>query len=70
MRKFGFIYRIWAVFLKELTQTRRDKLTFAMMFGIPIMQLMLFGFAINTDPKNLPTAVLVQEQSPIIRTLL
>lgn len=70
MRKFGFVYRVWAVFLKELTQTRRDRLTFAMMFGIPIIQLTLFGFAINTDPKNLPTAVLVQEQSPIIRTLL
>lgn len=70
MMKFGFFFRIWAVFLKELTQTRRDRLTFAMMFGIPIIQLTLFGFAINTDPKNLPTAVLVQEQSPIIRTLL
>ncbi len=56
--------------MKELTQVRRDRLTFAMMIGIPIVQLTLFGFAINTDPKNLPTAVLAQDQSPIVRTLL
>lgn len=49
---------------------RRDRLTFAMMFGIPIVQLILFGFAINTDPKHLPTAVHVEEQTPIVRTIL
>lgn len=49
---------------------RRDKFTFAMMVGVPVMQLMLFGFAINTDPKHLPTAVLLEEQTPIIRTML
>lgn len=70
MKHFGFIIRIWAIFAKELTQMRRDKFTFAMMVGVPIMQLMLFGFAINTNPKHLPTAVLVEEQSPIIRTML
>lgn len=70
MKKFGFAARIWAVFIKEFTQTRRDRVTFAMMFGIPIVQLLLFGFAINTDPKQLPTAILVEEQSPIVRTLL
>jgi ABC-2 type transport system permease protein len=70
MKRFGFLNRIWAIFIKELTQTRRDRLTFGMMFGIPIVQLTLFGFAINTDPKQLPTAILLQEQSPIIRTLL
>ncbi|MEM7587263.1 MAG: ABC transporter permease [Acidobacteriota bacterium] len=69
-RPLGFFVRVWAVFMKELTQTRRDRLTFAMMFGIPIVQLILFGFAINTDPKHLPTAVHVEEQSPIVRTLL
>ena len=44
---------------------RRDRLTFAMMVGIPIMQLMLFGFAINTDPKHLPTAVLLADHSDL-----
>lgn len=62
--------RIAAVFMKELIQMRRDRLTFGMMFAIPIMQLVLFGFAINTDPKALPTAVHVEDQSPIVRTLL
>lgn len=64
------LYRVWAVFMKELVQMRRDRLTFGMMFGIPIIQLLLFGFAINTDPKHLPTAVLVEEQTPLVRTLL
>ncbi|NOX83474.1 MAG: ABC transporter permease [Alphaproteobacteria bacterium] len=62
--------RISAIFLKELVQMRRDRLTFAMMFAIPILQLVLFGYAINTDPKGLPTAVHVEEQTPIVRTLL
>lgn len=61
--------RITAVFMKELVQMRRDRLTFAMMFGIPIVQLILFGYAINTDPKHLPAALLVEERSPIVRTL-
>ena len=48
--------RINAVFLKELIQMRRDRLTFAVMLAIPILELVLFGYAINTDPKHLPTA--------------
>lgn len=66
----GTFARIAAVFMKELIQMRRDRLTFGMMFAIPIMQLVLFGFAINTDPKGLPTAVHVEDQSPIVRTML
>ncbi len=62
--------RISAVFQKELVQMRRDRLTFAMMFAIPVMQLILFGYAINTDPKHLPTAVHVEEQTPIVRSIL
>ena len=54
--------RFWAVLLKEFVQMRRDRLTFAMMVGIPILQLILFGFAINADPKALPTAVLIAER--------
>lgn len=61
--------RISAVFIKEVQQMKRDRLTFAMMFGIPIVQLILFGFAINNDPKLLPTAIHAEEQTPIIRTL-
>jgi len=61
---------IGAIFMKEFMQMRRDRLTFGMMFAIPVMQLTLFGFAINSDPKHLPTAVHVEEQTPIVRTLL
>jgi ABC-2 type transport system permease protein len=61
--------RFVAVLAKEFVQMRRDRLTFAMMVGIPIMQLILFGFAINSDPKNLPTAVLVADPSPFARSL-
>ncbi|MDJ0922878.1 MAG: ABC transporter permease [Henriciella sp.] len=61
--------RVIAVFMKELVQMRRDRLTFAMMFGIPIVQLILFGYAINTDPKRLPAALLAEENTPIVRTL-
>jgi ABC-2 type transport system permease protein len=49
--------RLRALLIKEFIQMRRDKLTFAMMIGLPIVQLLLFGFAINTDVKHLPTAV-------------
>ncbi len=62
--------RIGAIFLKEFVQMRRDRVTFATMITMPIIQLTLFGFAINTDPKHLPTAVHVEEQTPIIRTIL
>jgi len=62
--------RLWAVVVKEFIQMRRDRLTFGMMVGIPMIQLMLFGFAINSDPKHLPTAVIVQDHSPFSRTLI
>jgi len=48
----------------------RDRLTFAMAVGVPILQLVLFGCAINTDPKGLPTAVVAQDDSPLTRSLL
>lgn len=59
--------RFVAIVRKEFIQMRRDRLTFAMMFGIPILQLVLFGFAINSDPKNLPVAVLASDNSPFAR---
>ncbi|WP_416307594.1 ABC transporter permease [Neptunicella sp. SCSIO 80796] len=66
----GIYSRISGIFIKEMIQMRRDKLTFAMMLVIPVVQLILFGFAINTDPKRLPTAVQAEEQTPIVRTIL
>lgn len=62
--------RLRALLLKEFIQMRRDRLTFAMMIGIPIIQLLLFGFAINTDVKHLPTVVFDQSHSPESRDLL
>src|ERR1044072_60237 len=62
--------RFWAIVVKEFVQMRRDRLTFGMMVGIPILQLVLFGFAINSDPKHLPTAVLLADHGPYGRTLL
>jgi len=67
----GFsLSRWWSMVLKEFIQLRRDRLTFAMVVGIPIMQLILFGFAINTDPKHMPTAVISADQSELTRSLL
>ena len=64
-----FLRRLEAMLRKEFIQMRRDRLTFAMMISIPIMQLVLFGFAINTDPKRLPTALLSFDNSPYSRAL-
>ena len=63
-------YRFWAVVVKEFIQMRRDRLTFAMMVGIPMIQLILFGFAINSDPKGLPTALLVADHSEFSRSFV
>lgn len=62
--------RILAVLTKEFTQLVRDRLTYAMIIGIPVLQLLLFGYAINSDPKHLPTAVLVQDQGQFSRSIL
>lgn len=62
--------RLMAMIRKETLQLRRDRLTFAMMFGMPIMQLLLFGYAINNDPKGLPTAILSADQSAITRSIV
>ncbi|MEA3211344.1 MAG: type transport system permease protein [Chthoniobacter sp.] len=62
--------RLWGIVVKEFVQMRRDRLTFAMILGIPLLQLTLFGFAINADPRHLPAAVLVADQGPQSRTLL
>jgi ABC-2 type transport system permease protein len=67
--KFSF-QRLLGIMTKEFTQMRRDRLTFAMMLGIPLIQLTLFGYAINSDPRHLPAAVLLADQGPQGRTLL
>lgn len=69
MARFTF-HRLWAVVMKELIQMRRDRLTFAMMVGIPLLQLTLFGYAINSDPKHLPTALRLADEGPFARTLV
>jgi ABC-2 type transport system permease protein len=67
---FGFWRRSLAMMIKELIQLKRDRVSFAMIVMIPVMQLTLFGYAINTTPRNLPTAVLLQEDSDIARSIL
>ena len=62
--------RILAVLTKEFIQLTRDRLTYAMILVMPIVQLMLFGYAINSDPRDLPTAVLVQDHGPMARSTL
>jgi ABC-2 type transport system permease protein len=62
--------RFSAMVVKEFIQMRRDRLTFAMMIGIPMIQLVLFGYAINTDPKHLPTAVYSADNSVFSRTIV
>ena len=64
------LHRFLAVLTKEFVQMRRDRLTFAMMIGVPIMQLVLFGYAINMDPKALPAAVVSADASPFSRSLV
>ena len=59
--------RLMAVMRKEVRQMRRDRLTFAMIFGIPLIQLLLFGYAINTDVRNLVTAIADEAESHLSR---
>jgi len=66
----GFWRRVGAMLRKELLQLRRDRVTLATMISIPLLQLVLFGYAINTTPRNLPTAVLLQESSDVGRSIL
>jgi ABC-2 type transport system permease protein len=64
LRRFG------AVLYKEFIQMRRDRITFGMMIGLPIVQLLLFGFAINSDPRHLPTLVELNDNGPLTRAVL
>lgn len=72
MRKnsvFSFA-KCWAMAVKEFLQLKRDRMTFGMIVGIPVIQLLLFGYAINSDPKQLPTALVLGEQSPFVRSFV
>ena len=62
--------RFGAVLVKEFIQMRRDRITFAMMIGLPIVQLFLFGFAINSDPRYLPTLVELGDNGPVTRAVI
>ena len=66
----GFWKRTRAMLIKEFIQLRRDRVSFGMIVMLPLMQLILFGYAINTTPRNLPTAVLLQESSDVGRSIL
>lgn len=63
------VQRTLAIFIKEFQQMMRDRLTFAMAIGVPIIQLVLFGYAINTDPKGLPTAIVSADTGPMARSI-
>lgn len=62
--------RWWSIVLKEFTQLRRDRLTFAMIVGIPIVQMAIFGYGINTNPKHLDTAIINADSSDITRAFV
>src|ERR1700694_4960844 len=68
--RFGFWRRSYAVVGEEFLQRKLARVSFAMIVMIPVMQLLLFGFAINTTPRHLPTAVLLQEDSDLARSML
>ncbi|KJK20047.1 mannose-1-phosphate guanyltransferase [Burkholderiaceae bacterium 16] len=69
--RFSFsLDRWWSIVLKEFLQLRRDRVTFGMIVGLPIIQLMLFGFAINSDPRHMATAVIAADQSEFTRTFV
>src|SRR6267154_3010490 len=70
VRGNGFWRKTWAVLVKEFIQLRRDRVSFAMIIMIPLVQLMLFGYAINTNPRDLPTAVLFQEHNDLTRSIV
>src|SRR3979490_3438775 len=67
---FGFWRRSYAMVVKEFIQLKRDRVSFAMIVMIPVMQLLLFGYATDSTPRNQPTAVLLQEDSDLARSIL
>jgi ABC-2 type transport system permease protein len=70
MRRLLSLSRLRALLAKEFIQMRRDRITFAMMLGVPLMQLILFGFAINNDPKGLPAALVTSSSDHYVRAMV
>ena len=70
MSTFFSLSRLRALLIKEFVQMRRDRITFAMMLGVPLMQLVLFGFAINNDPKGLPAALVTSSSDHYVRAMV
>ncbi|NVO27503.1 ABC transporter permease [Donghicola sp. C2-DW-16] len=70
MSRYFSFGRLWVLLVKEVIQMRRDRITFAMMLGMPLLQLILFGFAINTDPKALPAALVAPTQDRFTRAMV
>src|ERR1700745_1666872 len=70
MTGFFSLSRWLGIVTKEFIQLKRDRLTFGMIVGIPVIQLILFGFAINSDPKHLPTAALIADRSEFSRSIV
>lgn len=70
MNRFFSLSRLRALMAKEIIQMRRDRITFAMMFGVPLMQLILFGYAINSDPKNLPAVLVTSSSDHYVRAMV
>jgi len=70
LRRFGFWGRTYAVLVKEFIQLRRDRVSLAMIIMVPLLELLVFGYAINMTPRDLPTAVLLQEQSDLSRSII
>jgi ABC-2 type transport system permease protein len=68
MSSFSFA-RLLAILIKEFIQMRRDRGTFAVMVGVPVLQMLAFGFAINTDPKHLPAAIHIADDSIYARSI-
>ncbi|EGF89216.1 ABC-2 type transporter family protein [Asticcacaulis biprosthecium C19] len=66
---FAALNRILAILIKEFIQMRRDRMTFGMMIMVPVVQLTLFGFAINSDPRHLPTLLYLEDESAVVRSL-
>ena len=67
----GFSLSRWlGILIKEFIQLKRDRLTFGMIIGVPILQLLLFGYAINADPRQLPTAVVALDDGPLVRSVV
>src|SRR5262245_48610913 len=64
------LFRLWGLIIKEFTQFRRDRSTFVIIIFMPILQLIIFGLAINDNPKNLPTALINSDSGPFARTLI